>query len=162
MTDRHGALIVLARGDATRARGQALAVSTSATRTTRLVLDKWFTAQALSTRADTATLRSRRWRGIPDFTLANQSARARWSVRSRRTSSPSTRPTGAAIASWRDMILAADKLNPQSAARLVPPLGRWRRFEPGRSALMKAELERIVATPGLSKDVFEQASKSLA
>jgi aminopeptidase N len=27
---------------------------------------------------------------------------------------------------------------------------------------MRAELERIVATPGLSKDVFEQASKSLA
>jgi aminopeptidase N len=27
---------------------------------------------------------------------------------------------------------------------------------------MRQELERIVATPGLSKDVFEQASKSLA
>jgi len=27
---------------------------------------------------------------------------------------------------------------------------------------MRASLERIVATPGLSKDVFEQASKSLA
>jgi len=33
--------------------------------------------------------------------------------------------------------------------------------EPYRSA-MKAELERILATPGLSKDVFEQVSKSLA
>jgi aminopeptidase N len=28
--------------------------------------------------------------------------------------------------------------------------------------MMKAALQRIVATPGLSKDVFEQASKSLA
>jgi len=27
---------------------------------------------------------------------------------------------------------------------------------------MREALERIVATPGLSKDVFEQASKSLA
>jgi aminopeptidase N len=45
---------------------------------------------------------------------------------------------------------------------MVPPFGRWKRFEPNRSALMKAELERIVATPGLSKDVFEQVSKSLA
>ena len=60
------------------------------------------------------------------------------------------------------MILAADALNPQSAARLVGPFGRWRRMEPARSALMKAELERITAAPGLSKDVFEQASKSLA
>ena len=39
--------------------------------------------------------------------------------------------------------------------------GRWRRFDEKRAALMRAELERIVATPGLSKDVFEQASKSL-
>jgi aminopeptidase N len=54
-----------------------------------------------------------------------------------------------------------EKLNPQTAARLVPPLGRWRRFDEGRQALMKAELQRIVDTPGLSKDVFEQASKSL-
>jgi aminopeptidase N len=59
------------------------------------------------------------------------------------------------------MILAADKLNPQTAAKLVPPLGRWRRFNEARAALMRAELERIVGTPGVSKDVFEQASKSL-
>jgi aminopeptidase N len=43
----------------------------------------------------------------------------------------------------------------------VPPLGRWRRFEPNRAALMRQALERIVATSDLSKDVFEQASKSL-
>jgi aminopeptidase N len=43
----------------------------------------------------------------------------------------------------------------------VPPLGRWRRFDSKRADLMKAQLERIVATSGLSKDVFEQASKSL-
>ena len=60
-----------------------------------------------------------------------------------------------------DMILAADKLNPQTAARFVPPLGRWRRFDEKRQAPMREQLERIVATPGLSKDVFEQASKSL-
>jgi aminopeptidase N len=60
------------------------------------------------------------------------------------------------------MIIAADKLNPQVAARMVPYLGRWRRFEPHRAELMRQALERIVATPGLSKDVFEQVSKSLA
>ena len=61
-----------------------------------------------------------------------------------------------------DLILAAEAINPQVAARLVPPLGRWRRFDEHRAALMRAELERIVAVPGLSKDVFEQASKSLS
>jgi aminopeptidase N len=43
----------------------------------------------------------------------------------------------------------------------VPPLGRWRKLEPHRAAKMRAALERILATPDLSKDVFEQASKSL-
>jgi len=60
------------------------------------------------------------------------------------------------------MIIAADKINPQVAARLVPAFGRWKRFEPKRAEMMREQLERIVGTPGLSKDVYEQASKSLA
>jgi aminopeptidase N len=44
----------------------------------------------------------------------------------------------------------------------VPPFGRWRRLEPNRSALMRQQLKRIVDTPGLSRDVYEQASKSLS
>jgi aminopeptidase N len=60
------------------------------------------------------------------------------------------------------MIVTADRLNPQVAARLVPPFGRWRRFEPNRAEMMRDALQRIVETPGLSKDVFEQVSKSLA
>ena len=59
-------------------------------------------------------------------------------------------------------LMAAAPAQAQTAAKLVPPLGRWRRFDEARAALMRAELERIVATEGLSKDVFEQASKSLA
>jgi aminopeptidase N len=60
-----------------------------------------------------------------------------------------------------DLILTLDPLNAQTAARFVPPLGRWRRLEPGRSALMRAELERIAAAPGLSRDTREQVTKSL-
>ncbi len=60
-----------------------------------------------------------------------------------------------------EQLIALDRLNPQTAAKLLPPLGRWRRFDAKRSALMRAELVRIVETPGLSKDLFEQASKSL-
>ena len=59
-------------------------------------------------------------------------------------------------------MIALDALNPQTAAKLLPPLGRWRRFDTDRAEIMRAELERIVAVPGLSKDLFEQASKSLA
>ena len=49
----------------------------------------------------------------------------------------------------------------QTAARMIPPLGRWKRFDEARAAMMRAELERILAQPGLSRDTTEQASKSL-
>ncbi len=41
-------------------------------------------------------------------------------------------------------------------------LGRRGRYDTRRQALMRAELERVVASPGLSRDVYEIASKSLA
>ena len=70
--------------------------------------------------------------------------------------------TGGGYRFLADQVLATDKLNPQIAARLLGPLGAWRRYDKDRQALMKHELQRIVAEPGLSRDVFEIASKSLA
>ena len=60
-----------------------------------------------------------------------------------------------------DLILALDPINAQTAARFVAPLGRWRRIEPKRSAMMRAELERIATAGKLSRDTLEQVSKSL-
>ena len=40
-------------------------------------------------------------------------------------------------------------------------MARWRRYDPARQALMRGELERVLARPGISRDVFEIASKSL-
>ena len=59
-------------------------------------------------------------------------------------------------------MLALDPLNPLMAARLLQPLGHWRRHDAAQQALMKAALERVLAAPGLSKNAFEIASKSLA
>ena len=61
-----------------------------------------------------------------------------------------------------DQIMAIDRFNPQTAARLVPPLGRWKRFDPARQALMRTELERMTASGALSRDVTELVTKSLA
>jgi len=60
-----------------------------------------------------------------------------------------------------EQLLAVDRINPQSAARLTVPLGRWRRFDVARQALMCAQLQRIVAAPGVSRDVLEMASRAL-
>ncbi len=160
MTDRQGALGVLANGDSPE-RETALAAFYDRYRDNPLVLDKWFTVQALSTRDDTAAA-VERLAGHPDFTLNNpnrlRSLVGAFGANQRAFHDAS----GRGYRFLAGMILAVDRINPQTAAKLVPPLGRWRRFDEARAALMRAELERIVAVPALSKDVFEQASKSLA
>jgi len=69
---------------------------------------------------------------------------------------------GSGYAFLADQILAINAFNPLTAARLVPPLGRWKRFDATRQALMKAQLERLAAAPGLSPDVYELVMKGLA
>jgi aminopeptidase N len=160
MTDRQGALAALASSDSPERHG-ALAGFYERYCSDPLVLDKWFTVQALSTRDDTLD-RVEALAGHPDFTLSNPNRMRSLVGAFAANQSAFHHPSGRGYRFVADMILAVDRLNPQTAARLVPPLGRWRRFDPARQDLMKAQLERIVATPGLSKDVFEQASKSLA
>lgn len=61
-----------------------------------------------------------------------------------------------------DQILVLNAQNPQIAARLLTPLTKWKKYPLERQSLIKAELQRIMAEPKLSKDVFEVVSKSLA
>ncbi|NNF96629.1 MAG: DUF3458 domain-containing protein, partial [Halobacteria archaeon] len=68
---------------------------------------------------------------------------------------------GAGYRFLADRVLELDTLNPAIAARLVQTLSRWRRYDPDRQALMREQLERIVAREGLSNDVYEIASRSL-
>jgi aminopeptidase N len=160
MTDRQGALGVLVSTHAPE-RQAALDAFYARFKDDPLVLDKWFALQAAAQRADTVD-HVLKLAQHPDFTMTNPN-RLRslagtfggnhWAFHA---------ADGRGYQFLADTIIAADRINPQIAARMVPSFGRWRRFEPKRSAMMKAALERIVANPGLSKDVFEQASKSLA
>jgi aminopeptidase N len=159
MTDRQSALATLVGGDAPQ-REPALDIFYNRYSDNALVLDKWFSVQAMAPRDDTGAAVEALSRHR-DFTLANPN-RARaligaFGVNQRAFNAAS----GAGYRFLADQLIALDKLNPQTAAKLIPPLGRWRRFDSARAGLMRAELERIVATPGLSKDMFEQASKSL-
>jgi aminopeptidase N len=159
MTDRMGALGSLVSLDGPE-RAEALAEYYDRFKGDALVLDKWFAVQAAAQRKDTvdavAALAEH-----PDFTLSNpnrvralagQFGANQWAFHA---------ADGRGYRFIADMILKVDPLNPQVAASMVPRLARWRRYEPGRAGLMRAELERIVGTPKLSKDVFEQVSKSL-
>ena len=159
MTERQAALATLAHGDS-KERAQALDIFYRRYRDNPLVLDKWFQVQAWSLRSDTvaavAALAEH-----PDFTLTNPNrVRALYGALSANQAA-FHQADGAGYRLIADLVLALDPKNPQTAARMIPPLGRWKRFGDARAAMMKAELERILAQPGLSRDVTEQASKSL-
>mmetsp|Transcript_58232 Transcript_58232/g.185517 ORF Transcript_58232/g.185517 Transcript_58232/m.185517 type:complete len:189 (+) Transcript_58232:152-718(+) len=60
-----------------------------------------------------------------------------------------------------DIVMKLDGINGQVASRMCGAFTRWKRYDSGRQALMKKQLERIVAKEGLTENVFEIASKSL-
>jgi aminopeptidase N len=127
-----------------------------------LVLDKWFAIQAMSPLPATPDA-VRALARHPDYDLKNPNR-----VRALVASFASGNQVRFHDASGRgygfltDTIIQLDPVNTQIAARLVPPLGQWRRMDPARQALMKQELQRILDAPGLSKGTYEMASRSIA
>jgi aminopeptidase N len=159
MTERQSALAVLAMLGGREAE-EALGGFYNRFKDDALVIDKWFGVQASAPREGTLDT-VERLAAHPDFTLANPNRLRALAGSFAATPFAFHREDGRGYDWLAETIVAADKLNPQTAARFVPPLGRWRKLEPGRAAKMRAALERILATPDLSKDVFEQASRSL-
>jgi aminopeptidase N len=127
-----------------------------------LVVDKWFALQARDP-GEGALGRVLGLTAHPAFDAKNPN-RLRALVSTFASMNPSRfhDPSGAGYRFLADQILAVDAINPSVAARLVEPLGGWRRYRPEYGELMKAELQRIVGTEGLSKNVYELASKALA
>lgn len=160
MTAKQGALSVLSHMDDEN-RGWAFEDFYRKYRDNALVLDKWFTLQALSQRSDTVK-RIKALAGHPDFTMSNPN-RVR-ALYGSFTANPVRfhDPSGDGYRMIANMVITLDAQNPQTAARFIPPLGRWRRYERSRADLMRKALEKISAAPDLSKDVVEQVSKSLA
>ncbi|PNR00306.1 aminopeptidase N (plasmid) [Azospirillum argentinense] len=160
MTDVMAALQFLSNSNAPE-RDEAIASFYERWKGEALVVDKWFGVQATSHRPD-ALERVTALLAHPAFEIRNPNKvyaliggfAGGNPVRFHDTS-------GAGYRFLADQVLRLDPMNPQVAARMVGPFSRLRRYDATRRALMKAELERIVATPGLSPDVFEVASKSL-
>jgi aminopeptidase N len=160
MTDAQAALTCLTDTESS-ARDEALAAFHAKWRHEALVLDKWFSVQALSSRPDTLD-RVIELASHPDFTLRNPNrVRSLLGVFAVRNQARFHAADGRAYTFLADRILELDPLNPQVAARLVGAFNQWRRFDETRRDSMRAQLDRIVRHPGLSKDVYELASKCL-
>jgi aminopeptidase N len=126
-----------------------------------LVIDKWFALQASSSMPDTFETVQKLMQH-PAFDLKNPNR-----VRSVIAAFSQTNPlhfhaaNGQGYQFLADQIIALNELNPQVASRMVNALTSWRNYDNNRQSLMKKQLERIINTENISKDVFEVASKSL-
>jgi aminopeptidase N len=160
MTDSLAALSLLA--DTTgEARQAALAAFHARWRHDDLVLDKWFSIQAMAAREDVID-QVRALYAHPDFDLKNPN-RARSLIGAFASGNPAWfhDASGEGYRFLADAVIALDPINGSIAARLIGPLGQWRRQSETRGALMRRELQRILDIPNLSKGTFEKASKAL-
>ncbi len=126
-----------------------------------LVVDKWFSLQAIANRSeifdDFAKLRQHQ-----DFNIKNPNrVRSLYSAFAINNPVKFHDPSGQGYALLRDVIIELNEINPQIAARQVVPLREWRRYTPTLQSHMKEALQSIMDTPNLSNDVFEVVSKSL-
>lgn len=161
MTDRMAALSVLNHLDHP---GRAEALSDFEARFGKdtVVMDKWFGLQAMSSRGDTLA-RVKDLMSHPLFTMRNPNK-----VRSLIGAFAMANPRhfhagdGSGYAFYTDRLIELDDINPQVAARLCAPLGKWAKYDEARADLMKAALDRILAKPDISRDLYEIASKSRA
>jgi len=62
---------------------------------------------------------------------------------------------------FTDIILKLNKTNPQIGARLVSVYNHWKRFTPELRKLQQQQLEKIIQSDDLSKDIFEIVQAAL-
>ncbi len=126
-----------------------------------VVMDKWFTIQAISNLPGTLQ-KVRELTGHPQYDEKNPNKiRALISSFSRFNQLCFHSADGSGYEFLTEQVLKLDPLNPQTAARLVSVFNNWKRFEENNKTKMKKQLKRIVKTPKLSGDVFEIVSKAL-
>lgn len=163
LTDRMNAFNALI------ASGHSLATAAAehfytAAKSDALVLDKWFTAQALAPDVAGSTVQAvKQLMKHSDFEIKNPN-RARSLIFAFCNSNPGAfhQANGAGYAFWADRVLELDALNPQVSARLARSLDAWKKLAiPYRQSAQEA-LERIAQKSDLSKDLNEVIHKALA
>jgi aminopeptidase N len=160
MTDRIAALTTLSLHP-TAERDTALADFYERYAHDPLIVDKWLSLQAAIPEAATLD-RVKSLTAHPAFSFANPNrVRALIGSFTMANQTQFNRADGLGYDFLVDHVLALDPKNPQVAARLLQALKSWRVLEPGRRAFAQAALRRVAATPTLSRDVSDIATRAL-
>ena len=126
----------------------------------RLVMDKWFMAQVAHAAPADAVATARRLTDHPLFDWTNPN-RLRSVLGGLTAGNPAGfhDPSGAGYRFLADWLIRVDAKNPQTAARMSTAFETWARYDADRQALMRAELDRIADTEGLSRDLSEMVDR---
>jgi len=160
MTDRMAALTTLALHEGA-ARDTALGDFYRRYAADPLVIDKWFSLQAMSPLPD-ALEQVRILTRHAGFSLGNPNrVRAVIGAFAHSNQTQFNRADGAGYDFVADTILALDPKNPQLSARMATAFRTWRVLEAGRRAKAEAALRRIKAAPGLSRDLSDIVERAV-
>ncbi len=131
-------------------------------RNDRLVMDKWFGLQVLEADPEDAHEVAQTLTGHPDFNWKNPNRfRAVFGSLAAHHAG-FHHASGAGYRLLADWLIKLDPVNPQTTARMCSAFQTWRRYDTDRQRLIGAELERILATPGLSRDTHEMLTRITA
>ena len=160
MTDEIGALSVLVNSDSSF-KDEALKAFYTKWKSETLVMQKWLSVQAVDSN-DSAydNLLKLEKDSVYDRTIPNL-VRALLGQFAANNKVQFNHPSGRGYKLVTERLLELDKLNPQVASRLASAFKDYKRVPKNLQDLMKPELERMIKTDGLSKNVYEIVSKIL-
>ncbi|MEM7520046.1 MAG: DUF3458 domain-containing protein, partial [Pseudomonadota bacterium] len=128
-------------------------------RADRLVMDKWFGLQVSHAKPDDAVATARRLTEHPDFNHKNPNRFRAVLGALAGNHAGFHHASGAGYAMLADWLITLDPINPQTTARMCAAFQTWKRYDADRQALMLAQVDRILATPDLSRDATEMLSR---
>ena len=128
----------------------------------RLVIDKWFGLQIMQATPEASVPTAKALTEHPDFNMKNPN-RFRATLGALAGHHAGFHAAdGSGYALLADWLIRLDPVNPQTTARMSTAFQTWTRYDAGRQAHARAALERIAATPGLSRDTTEMVQRILA
>jgi aminopeptidase N len=141
---------------------QALAEFYGQWRNERLVVDKWFSLQVVSSDPESAVSIATTLIKHSDFTLKNPNRFRALIGALAMTPAAFHQPDGSAYNLIANQLIALDDLNPQLCARMTTVFDTWKLYDENRQSMIKAALKRIASKPDLSRDTGEILDRLLS
>jgi aminopeptidase N len=122
-------------------------------------MDKWFGLQVLEADPKDTVATAKALTRHSDFNWKNPN-RFRATLGALSMHHPGVHAKdGSGYALLADWLITLDPVNPQTTARMCSAFQTWKRYDADRQALIAAQLDRILATEGLSRDTTEMLTR---